>query len=236
MRTQIRSSSSRGSRESAGTMLIVGVVSLAIGLGVGYYFGKSVSSTDLPATSSAPIDSGSPALDPAVFRQREAQFKTQLESNPKDLDTLIQLGNLYYDDKKFDSAIVYYGKALDIDPTNVGVRTDRGTSFWNLGKTDEAIAEFQKSLQIDPSHAQTLFNLGIVYLHGRTDVTAARNAWEKLLATNPNYPQRDQLRQMLASMSGAAPASAASATTSPSGQNSAGSSASMQDLFQRLKK
>ncbi len=234
MRTQNRTTSSRGPRDSSGAILIVGIVALAVGLGVGYYFGKSVSSNELPATSSAPIESSSAALDPAVFRQREAQFKNQLESNPKDLDTLIQLGNLYYDDKKYDSAIIYYGKALDIDPSNVGVRTDRGTSFWNLGKTDEAIAEFQKSLQVDPSHAQTLFNLGIVYLHGKNDAAAARNAWEKLLATNPNYPQRDQLQQMLAAMGGAG--QAGSAAPPKSGQSSSGSSASMEDLLRRLKK
>jgi len=104
------------------------------------------------------------------------------------LNALIPLGNLYYDNGKFAEAVQYYGKALATDPNNVNVRTDLGTCYWNLGQADAAIGEFQKSLGVNPSHAQTLYNLGIVYLHGKNDAVEARKAWERLLATNPDYP------------------------------------------------
>jgi cytochrome c-type biogenesis protein CcmH/NrfG len=220
-------------RDSAGKMIIVGIVCFTGGLIAGYYgnyfLGNPIGSPELPVATSNPTPTQAPPMDPATFLASESALKSTLNSNPKDLNALIELGNLYYDNGKFGQAVESYGKALDIDPTNVGVRTDRGSCYWSLGQADAAIAEFQKSLQVDPSHPQTLFNLGIVYLHGKSDVAGARMAWEKLLATNPNYPQRDRLREMLNSLG---------ATSAASGQpdkNKAGSS-NMEDLFKRMKK
>ena len=231
-------------KDSGAKLLVVGIVCLAAGLiigylagaGIGFYTGKTIESVaDQAATPSSQTQT--PKVDPAEFREREARFKSMLSSNAKDLNALIQLGNLYYDDSKFQEAVDYYGKALEIDPQNADVRTDRGTCYWSLGQADAAIGEFQKALQVNPSQAQTLFNLGIVYLHGKNDMTEAKKAWEKLLATNPDYPDRARLQQMLTSMGSSAANPATSPMSSgPAGQNGSGSKPSMDDLFKRLRK
>jgi tetratricopeptide (TPR) repeat protein len=215
-------------RDSSGNIFIVGIICLAAGLGIGYYFGKTAGSSALPVVSSAPPQSS--IMDPTAFLQSEATYKSMLSSNPRDLNALIQLGNLYYDNSRFSEAVEYYGKALEIDPNNVAVRTDRGTCYWSLSQPDPAIGEFQKSLLVNPSHPQTLFNMGIVYLHGKNDAAEARRAWEKLLATNPNYPDRARLEQMLVSLStpaappvenpaGATPAAPAAGQTNAGSQS-----------------
>jgi tetratricopeptide (TPR) repeat protein len=228
------------SKDSAGNMIFVGIICLAIGLAVGYYFGKTAGSPAPPTAASGTMQSAppsqSPLMDPATFQQNEASFKSMLSANPKDSNTMVQLGNLYYDNNRFSEAIDWYGRALEIDPKNVNVRTDRGSCYWSLGQADEAIGEFQKSLQIHPTHSQTLYNMGIVYLHGKNDMNQARQYWEKLLATNPNYPERSRLQSMLAAMTASPEAPPApSANTGQTGQTKAGSS-SMEDLFKRMKK
>ena len=224
-------------KDSAGNLVFVGIICLAVGLGIGYYFGKSTGSAGIPvATSANPAQTQVPAMDPAVFLAKEASLKSTLASKPNDLPSLVDLGNLYYDNNKYQLAIDYYGKALDINPNDVGVRTDRGSCYWSLGQADPAITEFQKSLQINPTHPQTLYNLGIVYLHGKNDMAQARKAWEKLLAANPDYPQRDRIQQMLASMGAAAPPTEAPATGAPQPGQSKTGAASMEDLFKRMKK
>ncbi len=65
------------------------------------------------------------------------------------------------------------------------------------GRPDEAIAQFNKSLAINPTHPQTLFNLGIVKRDGKQDPAGAVQAWEKLLAANPTYAERDKVQQLL---------------------------------------
>jgi tetratricopeptide (TPR) repeat protein len=168
-------------------------------------------------------------VDPVVFQENERRLKSALSTNPKDVNALVQLGNLYYDSNRYGDAADYYGRALEVNPRNVDVRTDRGTSYWNLGQADNAIAEFQKSLEVDPSHAQTLYNLGVVYIHGKNNPAEARKAWEKLLATNPNYPERARVQEQINALA-AAPAMPAS-----SGAGKKNEARGVEDLLQRMK-
>jgi tetratricopeptide (TPR) repeat protein len=212
--------------ESTASIVLAGAICLAIGLGIGYYFGLQSASTVPPASSSLPA---TPLANPSSFLQSEASLKAALASNPSDRNTLLELGNLYYDNGRFKEAVDYYGRVLDIDPKNCDVRTDRGTSYWNLGQADAAIAEFKKALAVDPAHAQTLYNLGVVYLSGKNDPAGARKTWEKLLSTNPGYPDRAKVQEQLAALS-----TAKAADTGASGP-SAGGAAGVEDLLQRMK-
>jgi cytochrome c-type biogenesis protein CcmH/NrfG len=222
--------------KSPANVVLVGVICLAVGLAIGYYFGRQSAGTVAPAESpvaaQAPSpNSGSqtPLVDPVVFQENERRLKSALSANPKDVNALVQLGNLYYDSNRFGDAVDYYARALEVNPRNVGVRTDRGTSYWNLGQADNAIAEFQKSLEVDPSHAQTLYNLGVVYIHGKNNPAEARKAWEKLLATNPDYPERARVQEQINALA-AAPAMPAS-----SGAGKKGEAKGVEDLLQRIK-
>lgn len=183
---------------------LLAAICLLAGIALGYLYRGSSS----PVKSSTPSSS---AAAPAAGMNPQAQMPTadmvnqmagallaRVQSNPADLDALVQLGNLYMDHKQFAPAIEYYAKALEVDPKNVNVRTDLGTCYFYAGDSKRAVQEFEKSLKIDPTHAQTLFNLGVVEQDGLKDSKAAIAAWEKLLATNPNYEQRDKVQQLIA--------------------------------------
>jgi len=199
--------------EMAARLFLTGFVCLCLGVGIGYFFGSQSGWTSLPgsATSSPEQTSSAspsqpPAQNPALAAQTEASLRALLISNPKNLDALIQLGNLYYDQGQHQQAVEWYGKALAIDPKNVNVRTDRGASYWSLNQPDAAIAEFQKSLQVDPNHPQTLYNIGLVYLQGKKNRAEAKKAWEKLLTVSPDYPNRADIEQQLAALKATPPA------------------------------
>jgi len=211
----------------ANSALFSGVVCLILGFLLGYVVGQNTDKTAAPSASSAPPTGSVPNV--ANFAQDEAALKAALAQNPKDAHALVHLGNLYYDHGQFREAVLYYGQALDIDPRDVNVRTDRGTCYWNLGQTAEAIAEFQKSLAIDPSHPQTLYNLGVVELHGRNDAAAAKKAWTELLARNPGYPDRAKVEQQIAALSSSAQPAAAVGGANPK------QPAGVEELLQRLK-
>jgi cytochrome c-type biogenesis protein CcmH/NrfG len=210
-------------RQGPGNVIFAGVICLAIGLLVGYYFGKQQThEAAAPAAASGPPVQSAPLSNPSVLVQEEAALQASLRANPNDVSTLIRLGNLYYDHARWTDAVDAYGRALAIDSKNVNVRTDRGTSYWNLGQPDAAIGEFKKSLEVDPSHAQTLYNLGVVYLHGKNDPVEARKSWERLLSLHPNYPERAKLEQQLAEL-----AQPSAPSGAPAGDN-------MQNLLERL--
>ena len=195
------------------------VITLVIGIAVGYFARGSAPTAAAPETaqsarSAAPAGTGgAPAMGagqlPGIGAQQQGQASPEmlaqaaqpllakLQANPKDFETIIQLGNLYYDGKAYPQAIEYYNKALEIDPKNPDVITDLGTAYWYTGDPDKAIAEFQKSLTIRPNHPGTLFNLGIVKWQGKKDPAGAVVAWEQLLKTNPDYPEKDQVQMLI---------------------------------------
>ena len=71
--------------------------------------------------------------------------------------------------------------------------------------------------------------MGVVYLHGKNNPAEARKAWEKLLATNPNYPERGKVQEQISSL-GALPVMPAA-----SGADKKGDSKGVEDLLQRMK-
>lgn len=140
--------------------------------------------------TTAPPEAAPPAIDEAELKRLEAI----VEKTPGDAQALVNLANLLYDAKRYEDSIAWYGKALVKDPRNVSVSTDMGTALWYIGRADEAIAQFEKSLAIEPTHPQTLYNMGIVKLHGKNDAPGALAAWEKLIQTNPDNPMAVELK------------------------------------------
>ena len=180
---------------------------LFLGAALGYLFRGSESSAKSPEVAlQQPASTGSglslPNLlgSPSTLAGLNATAAPMLEAlkrNPADFQSLVNLGNLYYDGHDYEEAIQYYGRALKIRPDVVEVRTDMGTAYWYTGNADRALAEFDRSIKLRPGHAPTLFNIGIVQWQGKHDVYAAVAAWEELLAKNPGYPERDKVMQMM---------------------------------------
>jgi cytochrome c-type biogenesis protein CcmH/NrfG len=190
---------------------------LAFGVVLGYLFRGSapVTSTATAATTQEPAAPagmpGAPAsmtapgtgqLNPEQTSQmvrKAAQPQLDaLKQNPRDFDALVKVGNLYYDAKLYPEAIKYYDQALKIRPENSDVRTDMGTAYWYGGNADRAISEFKRALKYNSTHPGTLFNMGVVKWQGKMDPAGAVQAWERLLQTNPNYPQKQQVLDLIA--------------------------------------
>jgi len=195
------------------------VITLVIGIAVGYFARGSAPTAVAPeaaqtAAATAPAGMGGGAgmgqgqlpgigsqqqggTSPEMLAQAAQPLLTKLQANPKDFETLRQLGNLYYDGQAFPQAIDYYNKALAIDPKNPDVLTDLGTAYWYSGDADRALADFDKSLAIRPNHPGTMFNVGIVKWQGKKDPKGAVVVWEQLLKTNPDYDQKDQVQMLI---------------------------------------
>jgi len=127
-----------------------------------------------------------------------APLLARLQSEPNNAEVLISLGNLYYDAQQYPTAVGYYGRALNLRPSDADVRTDMGTAYWYMGDADKAIAEFNQALTDHPNNPNTLFNLGLVKLQGKKDSRGAIADWKQLLATAPDYADRDKVEQMIA--------------------------------------
>ena len=175
---------------------------LVLGVALGYLFRGSASPAAQPAVAAAvQQDNGSakPGAEAlAAVAQAAAPYLEAVKQNPNDYDSLVKLGNVFYDGQQFPEAVGYYERALVIHPENADVRTDMGTAYWYAGNADKAVAAMEISLKYRPGHPQTLFNLGWVRWQGKGDPKGAIEAWQQLLKANPDYPQKQQVEQYIA--------------------------------------
>ncbi len=202
---------------SGGQASALVVVCLLVGIAGGWLVRRSTSASATaqtvavpapaaaaPAGQPAPTNFGVESAVPsaqqlkAAADTQAAPMLLQLKAEPANAALLASVGNIYYDAKQYGAAIEYYQRSLKLQPADTSVRTDMGTAYWYTGNADAAIAEFNKSLTYDPKKPDTLFNLGIVKWQGKKDGPGAVAAWKKLLETNPAYPERDAVLQLMA--------------------------------------
>ena len=176
---------------------LLALVCLFCGFAIGYFVRGS--SATIPAVAGAATQqqqqsAGRPQLhSPEAANLVAAPLLAAVKADPKNLDALIQLGNIYYDHHIYPEAIQYYTRALELKPESPDVRTDLGTAYWYSGFADNAVAEYEKVMKIKPDYPPTLMNLGIVRMEGLKDYKGAVAAWERWLATNPQHPERSRV-------------------------------------------
>ncbi len=144
------------------------------------------------------------------FPQEAEMMETALKNDPKNVDILIQLGNLYYDwgqdevDREGNSAQPYdkwmrgiscYERALEIDPGNVNVRTDMATLMRYAGQIDQAISEYRTALKLDPRHPQARINLILALGESKHDYKDALSEYDNLIKEVPDQKENLELSQ-----------------------------------------
>jgi len=164
------------------------MVCLFVGLVGGYLIrGSSAPEASAPpAPAPASTQPSEPAPSAAPLNVEAQPLLDVLRASPKDVPTLVKLGNVYYDHKAWPDAIRYYQQALDLGPNDPAVRTDMGTAYYYSGFPDKGIEQFNQVLKTSPNYPNALFNLGIVRRDAYQDKAGALAAWDKLLKNNPN--------------------------------------------------
>ena len=188
---------------------VMAIVCLLVGVAVGYLFrgsepGQASAAPAVQTAAAEPAPAGSSQQMPSpeelkkMADMQAAPLIEKLKSDPNNPELLSSIGNFYYDARQYPTAVNYYQQSLKLQPSNVNVRTDMATAYFYGGDADSAIAELKKSLSYEPTKPNTLLNLGIVEWQGKMDINAAVATWQKLLDTNPNYPDKDKVQQLIA--------------------------------------
>jgi tetratricopeptide (TPR) repeat protein len=93
-----------------------------------------------------------------------------LELQPLDPEYNACMGRLYrywarmVDPSKFEQAVEFYERALQLAPRDAVYRNDLARVYFDAGRYEEAIRHLRLSLEIDPKFHATHYNLGLVYL------------------------------------------------------------------------
>lgn len=183
------------------TMLIAIAISLALGFLSGtvfsaYKLGSSKTTAGQPASS--------PAQSGVTLSKEQAQAITALEAevtkNHTNGEAWTRLANLYFDTNQVKKSIAAYNHALEHLPPNADILTDLGVMYRNDKQPDKAVESFDRAIQANPKHETSRMNKGIVLLYELNRAPEALQAWQELLAVNPNAmsPNGQPVRDMIA--------------------------------------
>lgn len=146
------------------------------------------------------VQPAQPVPDLSAMNLRIKTLQETLKKEPKNLQALEELGNLFFDTGQPKEAIEAYSQYLAIKPDNPNVRTDMGIMYRALGDFDRAVEEFKKAAQFDPKHLNSRYNIGIVLLHDKNDVQGAIAAWEDYLKVDPDSERANRLKAQIERM------------------------------------
>ncbi|WP_407312727.1 tetratricopeptide repeat protein [Desulfosporosinus sp. SB140] len=183
-------------------VIILLLISSIVGAGAyGYFRGNSSAATS--SASSANSDYNS-------LKNRVTVLSQQVRSNPNDIQLQLDLGNSYYDlgtaartaapnEAKDDyiQSTIYYQNVLKTKE-DINVLTDMATAAFYSGQNDLAEKSFQKAINENPDFQQALFNYGVYLFQIKKDYTSAIRLWQTALDKDPNGPNADEIKQLIA--------------------------------------
>ena len=155
----------------------------------------------------APVAAAAPAANqrptPTLDEGKVQALTTIVKNDPNNADAVVQLANAYFDGERWDDAITWYERALQIKPQDADISTDLGVSYYYMNRPDQALSQFERSLKIDPSHTKTLLNKGIVLAFGKENLPAAAEEWKKVVTLAPDSQEGQAARKMLEGLASA---------------------------------
>lgn len=131
-------------------------------------------------------------IDPQ-YQRDVSNLKLELKKNPKDADTMVELGNLYIDNFEYTKAIDMYTQALEYKKDNAALRTDLGSAYYRLGMLEQALEYFKEATEADPKHAQAWYNIGVVY-HVQEKRQETIDAWETYLKVETDEEKKKPIQ------------------------------------------
>lgn len=180
------------------------VVFVLIAFVCGFLAGIIYCAFETPSTTIQPTGSQSAGQSLQTIQQQADKIlvlEQELDANPENVATRIELGDIYFDSNKFQEAIEVFSKAEQIDPGNIHVLNDLGTLYLNTGNYDAALTRFETVLGIDPSHSHSLYYVGIIHRE-KGDKDKALQAFEKVLNMNPDPQLAGKAQQEIAALKG----------------------------------
>lgn len=136
------------------------------------------------------------------FADKEEYYRKQIEENPQDTISVLQLANLYGDDSvgRYSDALLYYDKYLELEPGSVDVRLRKATvQMSKLQDNQAAVATLTEATAMAPDNAMAFLQLGqAAKAAGQNQVAIL--AWNRYLELAPASEYAPMIREEIAKL------------------------------------
>jgi tetratricopeptide (TPR) repeat protein len=89
-------------------------------------------------------------------------YQKVLELNPSAAGALVNLGTIYYRQRKFVEAEEYYQRAIAVDATYPLAQFNLGNLYDEQNRVKEALEHYRNALNLSPQYADAHFNLALL--------------------------------------------------------------------------
>lgn len=120
----------------------------------------------------------------------------QLGVDTQNPESLALLGDKYFENNRFEQAIVIYKRVLELNPKDVDTYNDMGLALHYAGRSDSAVEMLRKGTEVMPSYQRVWLSLGFVLTSKGKD-EEAKAALKKAIELNPNTDMGQEAKRML---------------------------------------
>ena len=179
------------------------VIVVVLGFNAGGTSASVIGAGVTPAPSAA---ASTPVLDQAAV----AALMVKIQSNPKDADSLMALGDEYYNTGDFKTAGDWFAKVTAVEPTNVRGFLALGATAFNQDDAATAETAWKQAVTIDDKNVEAHYDLGFLYLNRQpADMAGVQREWSRVVELAPDSDIAKTVKAHLDALASFAPGSPA---------------------------
>ncbi|WP_375582248.1 tetratricopeptide repeat protein [Cyclobacterium xiamenense] len=127
------------------------------------------------------------------FKEAEKSFKAALAEEPKNIQVLLSLSNLYHRNGNPELALMYADNAVEISGAPSMAYFLKARSMHRIGNVKEAMREYNAAIKMSPKNGQYFYYRGLLY--AATDDMAKACSDFKLAEENGFEEARESIRK-----------------------------------------
>jgi cytochrome c-type biogenesis protein CcmH/NrfG len=166
--------------------MLLGVIAVLVTVGVvfGVYWAGRPTVPDVSSAAS-PTASAAPSAAPTVDKTQLATLTEKVKANPKDVQSLQKIVDLYFAGNDWPNAKASAQKVLAIDPKNEQAFVSLGAASYNGGDNAAAEKAWKQGLALFPKNPELHYDLGFLYMTNG-DNAKMRTEWAKVVELAPD--------------------------------------------------
>ncbi|MBD3627052.1 tetratricopeptide repeat protein [Cyclobacterium sp.] len=98
------------------------------------------------------------------LKKAEDSFKLALKQDPKNIQVLLSLSNLYHKNEQPELALMYADNAVEVAGAPAMAYFLKARSMHRLGNVKEALREYNTAIKMSPKNGQTYYYRGMLYV------------------------------------------------------------------------
>ena len=141
------------------------------------------------------------ACESDASRKGEASqaYDLAVQSDPRNIDALLNGGTLAYERGNLEKARDYFGRAVELDPESALAHFNLGSVLDELGELDAAREHLRRAVRLDPNYPDAHYNLAYVCEKLRA-FPEAREHWQTYVQLDPRGQWNNYARSRLTAL------------------------------------